>query len=143
MSVHVLLWSWPVLQAAASMLDYPRDRTNPVIMYHVPFLLLFASVRSLQQIRARPIIGETPNASAASPSWRRESAELVAVHRTVHPRIKAHPLVDFMGHALTVLGSLLYAYSEFFSSDDTSEETEHRGVLVFSGETVVVRMVVV
>ena len=33
-SVHVLLWSWPVLQAAASMLDYPRDRTNPVIMYH-------------------------------------------------------------------------------------------------------------
>ena len=76
-------------------------------------------------VRARPIIGETPNASAASPSRRRESAELVAVSSpsastvhilfislfialfhcsfTVHPRINsggAHPLVDFIGHAL-------------------------------------------
>ena len=44
---------WPVLQAAASVLKYPRDRTNPVIVYDVSVSTIFAVVRLCTKPTAR------------------------------------------------------------------------------------------
>ena len=51
--------------------------TNVSVEMGLSIALANGSV-SRRPIRAGTPMGETPNASAASPSWRRESAELVA-----------------------------------------------------------------